>query len=350
VVTTVEIAGRSIGSGQPCFVIAEAGVNHNGDLDMAKRLIDIAAEAGVDAVKFQTFRAERLVTAGAPTARYQREATGGESSQLELLRRLELPDEAHAELQAACGLRHILFLSTPFDELSADDLQSLGLPAFKISSGDLTNVPFLAHVARMGRPVILSTGMATMDEVSAAVQAVEQTGNRQIVLLHCVSNYPTDPRDVNLRAMETMRRTFSYPVGFSDHTQGIEVALAAVALGAAMIEKHITIDRTLPGPDHRASLEPGELTQMVKGIRLIEQALGHGAKRPAPAEAEIAAVARKSVVAARDITSGSLLTADMLAIRRPGTGLPPDMRERLIGRRVRKAIAAGTPITKDVLA
>jgi sialic acid synthase SpsE len=198
--------------------------------------------------------------------------------------------------------------------------------------------------------MILSTGMATLNEVSAAVTVVEQAGNRSIVLLHCVSSYPADPRDVNLRAMETMRRTYPYPVGFSDHTQGIEIALAAAALGATVIEKHVTSDRSLPGPDHRASIEPDELTQLVKGVRKIEQALGHGRKIPVPAETEIAAVARKSVVAARDIESGTALTEDMLTIRRPGTGLSPDSRPNLIGRRLSTSIKAGTPITKDVLA
>ena len=348
-VNPVEIAHASLGLGHPCFIIAEAGVNHNGDMQLAKDLIEIAAKAGADAVKFQSFRADRLVTSTAPTARYQRDAMGGEHSQLAMLRRLELPASAQGLLQSTCEAHGILFLSTPFDELSADELHELSVPAFKISSGDLTNLPFLTHVAHMRRPMILSTGMATLDEVSAAVTVVEQAGNRSIVLLHCVSSYPADPRDVNLRAMETMRQTFPYPVGFSDHTQGIEIALAAAVLGAAVTEKHLTIDRSLPGPDHRASLEPDELAQLVKGIRKIEQALGHGRKVPVPAEIEIAAVARKSVVAARDIEFGTALTEDMLAIRRPGTGLAPSARPNLIGRRVNALIKAGTPITKDML-
>ena len=348
-VNPIHIDRAFIGSGQPCFVIAEAGVNHNGDIELAKRLIEVSAKAGADAVKFQSFRADRLVTSAAPTARYQREATAGEESQLHMLRRLELPQEAHYKLQSVCRVQQVLFLSTPFEEESANFLEGLGVPAFKISSGDLTNLPFLTHVGRMGRPVILSTGMGTMDEVRTAVDTLEKAGNCHIVLLHCVSTYPTDPADVNLRAMQTMMRTFSCPVGFSDHTEGIEVSLAAVALGAAVIEKHVTLDRSLPGPDHRASLEPQKFEELVKGIRNIERALGHGRKIPVAAEAEMAAVARKSVVAARDIDAGTALTDDMLAIRRPGTGLSPDARPSLIGRRVSASIKAGTPITRDVL-
>jgi N-acetylneuraminate synthase len=350
VVGTVAIGPRLIGPGHPCFLIAEAGVNHNGDIRLAERLVEVSAKAGADAVKFQSFHAERLVTALAPTARYQRESTGGEMSQLAMLRRLELSVEAQRQLQSSCAARGLLFLSTPFDELSAVELKDLGVPAFKISSGDLTNLPFLAYVARMGRPLIVSTGMATLDEVAAAVQTVEQAGNRDLILLHCVSSYPTDPADANLRAMQTMRETFLYPVGFSDHTRGIDIALAAAALGASVIEKHVTLDRSLPGPDHRASLEPEEWARLVEGVRTVERALGHGKKIPAPAEAEIAAVARKSVVAAVDIEAGTMLMEDMLAIRRPGTGLPPDKRPALIGRRVVTLIKAGTPMTWDLLA
>jgi N-acetylneuraminate synthase len=346
----VAIGPRLIGPGHPCFLIAEAGVNHNGDITVAQRLVEVSAKAGADAVKFQSFHADRLVTAMAPTARYQREAAGGEESQLAMLRRLELSAEDQRKLQASCQAHGVLFLSTPFDESSADELQAMAVPAFKISSGDLTNLPFLAYIARMRRPMLISTGMATLEEVGKAVRTVEEAGNREIVLLHCVSCYPTDPGDVNLRAMQTMREAFPYPVGFSDHTKGFEIALAAAALGAAVIEKHVTLDRSLPGPDHRASLEPQDWAQLVAGVRTVERALGHGRKVPVKAEAEIAAVARKSVVAATDIEAGSALTEEMLAIRRPGTGLPPDKRQALIGRRVIVRIKAGTPMTWDLLA
>ena len=346
----VSIAGRPVGPGHPCFVIAEAGVNHNGDLDLARRLVDIAAEAGADAVKFQTFRAERLATSGAPKAEYQRRHTSTTESQLDMLRRLELTSDAHRELQARCHARNVLFLSTPFDEGSADFLESLDVPAFKIPSGEITNLSFVAHVARKRRPMIVSTGMAHLHEVEAIVRTVRETGNPDIVLLHCVSNYPAAPGDVNLRAMHTIAATFGLPVGYSDHTEGIEVALAAVALGACVVEKHFTLDRTLPGPDHQASLEPGEMKAMVRGIRIVQEALGHGRKEPAASEAATAQVARRSLVAARDLVAGTMLSESDIAVRRPGTGLPPARRADLVGRAVRVDVKAGTPLVPEMLA
>lgn len=349
-VTHIQIAGRRIGRGSPCFVIAEAGVNHNGELARAHDLIDAAADAGADAVKFQTFRADRLVTPDAPKAAYQIARTAASESQLDMLRRLELSPDAHQELLDHAARRNLVFLSTPFDEESADFLDRLGVLAFKIPSGEITNLPFLAHVARKGKPLIVSTGMTTLGELDQAVAAIEETGNRRFVLLHCVSNYPAAAADTNLRAMRTMAAAFRVPVGYSDHTLGFEVAVAAAALSATVIEKHFTLDRELPGPDHRASLEPAELRQMMASIRNVEAALGHGRKRPAASEGNTAAVARKSLVAAAPIRAGTRLTEELIAVRRPGTGLPPAMRSVLVGRATLRDIAAGALLNLDMVA
>jgi len=349
-VRSIEIAGRPVGSGHPCFVVAEAGVNHNGSVDLAGRLTEVAATAGADAVKFQTFKAERLVTAAAPKARYQTETTDAAESQLDMLRRLELSDDGHRMLVRTCAARGLAFLSTPFDEECADFLDGLGMAAFKIPSGEVTNLPFLAHVARKGKPLIVSTGMAGLGEVEAAVRTIQASGNHDIVLLHCVSDYPARAVDANLRAMATMRAAFGLPVGYSDHTMGLPVALAAVALGACVLEKHFTLDRALPGPDHRASLEPDELTALVEGVRTIESALGHGRKTPAAGEASTAAVARKSLVAARPLAAGTVLTEASIAIKRPGTGLAPAMLGTLIGRTLRQDVAADAVLTFEMLA
>lgn len=345
----IEFAGRSIGPGRPCFVIAEAGVNHNGDRELALRLIDAAVDAGADAVKFQTFTADRVVTRDAPKAAYQTEATGVEESQLDMLRKLELSAEDHRALQAHCVARGILFLSTPFDEESANFLESMGLPIFKIPSGEITNSPFLAHLGRKQRPLILSTGMSTMEEVRSAVAIIFDTGNRDLVLLHCVSAYPAEAADANLLAMRTMATEFGVPVGYSDHTLGLEVSLAAVALGANVIEKHFTLDRDLPGPDHRASIEPQELKQLMLGIRRVEAALGHGRKEPVAAEGETAEVSRKSIVAARDIREGTRISRDDLVMKSPGTGLPPFMLDKVLGRVAAAHVPADTVISAEML-
>ncbi|MBI3332856.1 MAG: N-acetylneuraminate synthase [Candidatus Omnitrophica bacterium] len=348
-VAPVEIAGRKVGPGHPCFIIAEAGVNHNGDLGVARRLVDAAVQAGADAVKFQSFRADRLATAAAPKARYQLETTRRKESQQEMLRRLELSEEDHRGLLADCRSKGILFLSSPFDEESAEFLARLPVAAFKIPSGEITNLPFLKQVAGYGRPMILSTGMSDLKEVKTAVETIRAVTDGNLLLLHCVSAYPASASDANLRAMETMRRAFGVPVGYSDHTEGISVALAAAALGACVIEKHFTLDRGLPGPDHRASLEPEELAALVRSIRDVEAALGEGGKAPRPCEMETAAVARKSLVAARDIQAGSRLTEESVAAKRPGTGLPPFMRDRVIGRRAARDISEGTLLTLEML-
>lgn len=336
----IEIAGNRIGTGHPCFIIAEAGVNHNGSLDLARALIDAAAAADADAVKFQTFKTRNVISATAPKAAYQQQTTDTKESQLEMVERLELPFEAFRELAAYCGERRVIFLSTPFDDESADFLAQLGVAAFKIPSGEITNLPLLRRIARKSRPMLVSTGMCHLGEVETAVRLFEECGNRDFALLHCVSNYPSAPADSNLRAMRTMAEAFGVPVGYSDHTLGGEVALAAVALGACVIEKHLTLDRALPGPDHRASLEPEAMAALVRGIRDVEAALGDGRKRPVASEANTASVARKSLVSARAIKAGEVVTESMVAIKRPGTGLPPASIELVIGRRARGEIAA----------
>jgi N,N'-diacetyllegionaminate synthase len=345
----IEIGDYLIGSGHPCFLIAEAGVNHNGSLDFALQLVDIAVRAGADAVKFQTFTAERIVTKDAPKAAYQTETTGSDEGQLEMLKSLELTPDAHRELQAYCSTRGILFLSSPFDEKSADFLEELNIPAFKIPSGEITNLPFLAHIARKGKPLIVSTGMSSLAEVESALAVIRKAGNDDLILLHCVSAYPANAADANLKAMDTMGKAFNVPIGYSDHTLGIEVALAAVALGACVIEKHFTLDRTLPGPDHRASLDPDELKRLVLGVRTVEVALGHGRKEPAHCEAEIAEVSRKSIVTACDVAVGTVITRDAIVMKSPGTGLQPSMLEQVVGRVADQDIAADTIVTLEML-
>lgn len=346
---SIEINGRPVGPGHPCFIIAEAGVNHDGKLDMARQLVDVAKAGGADAVKFQTFNAAQIVSSASPKAAYQVQRTDPTESQFEMLRRLQLSPEEHRELHAYCQERSVLFLSTPFDEASADLLADLGLPAFKIGSGEITNWPFLEHVARKGRPLILSTGMSYLSEVDEAVRVLLRAGCDQLVLLHCASVYPAHPADVNLRAMLTMYTAFGLPVGYSDHTSGIEVSLAAVAVGACVIEKHFTLDRRLPGPDHLASLEPEEFASMVRGIRTVEACLGHGRKEPVEREQDTRALMRKSLVAACDIPAGATVTPDMICIKRPGTGLPPSVRPFFIGRIARTVIPLDTLLTLEMV-
>lgn len=331
------------------FIIAEAGVNHNGDMALARALVDAAVAAGADAVKFQTFAVDRLVTRQAAAADYQQRAMGGETSQYEMLARLELSPADHDMLFACCGRRGIEFMSTPFDVESARYLKRLGVRRLKISSGDVTNLPMLEVVGGLGLPVILSTGMADMGEVEAAVATLRRAGLTDLALLQCVSNYPADPALTNLRVMDTFAQTFAVPVGLSDHSPGIAVAIAAAARGAAYLEKHFTLDRALPGPDHQASLLPEELRQLVASVRQVEAALGDGVKRPAPGELPVRAVARKSLVAARDVAAGARLMPEDIVILRPGTGLPPGALPHALGRRTARPIARHTPITEDML-
>ncbi len=345
----IEIAGRRIGPGYPVFVIAEAGVNHNGDFDLALKLVDAAVAARADAVKFQTFVAEELVTGDAPKADYQKQNTSKQESQFDMLKGLELSHEQFRMIKAHCEANEIIFMSTPFDFSSLNFLHRVGVPAFKISSGDLTNLPMLAEAGQKQKPVIISTGMSSLAEVRDAVEAVRSAGNEQIALLQCVSNYPAVAAEVNLRAMRTMHREFRVPVGYSDHTMGLEVAIAAVALGARIIEKHFTLDRNMEGPDHRASLVPAELNDLIRSIRNVEVALGDGEKKPAASEKAIAEVARRSLVAAQDINAGTTLTAAMIEIKRPGTGLSPRMLPSLLGREIRRNVHAGELFTLEMI-
>jgi len=320
------------------LIIAEAGVNHNGDLEMARRLIDAAADAGADLVKFQTFSADLLATVYAQKAEYQTRTTGAAETQHAMLRRLELDRAAHEMLMAHSRTRNIGFFSSAFDLPSIDLLVSLGLDRFKIPSGEITNLPYLRRIARQGKPIILSTGMATLGEIQAALEALEAAGapREKITVLHCNTEYPTPMSDVNLRAMVAIGQTFNVPVGYSDHTNGIEVSVAAVALGATVIEKHLTLDRELPGPDHKASIEPDEFKAMVAAIRNIEAALGDGAKRPTPSESRNRPVARKSLVASRAIKAGELLSPENVTVKRPGTGMSPMRWDEVIGRPARR--------------
>jgi N,N'-diacetyllegionaminate synthase len=347
---TIVVGNRRVGKREPCFIIAEAGVNHNGSYELARKLVDIASKAGCDAVKFQTFKPEKVCSPFAPKATYQLASTAAEESQLEMGKRLELPFEKFRELHRYCHEKDIIFLSTPFDYESADFLAELPVLAFKIPSGELTNLFFLEHVAHKGRPLIVSTGMATLEEVVTAVEVIRAAGNQQMVLLQCVSNYPASPSSMNLRAMRTLEDAFGVSAGLSDHTVGTEIAFAAVALGACVIEKHFTLSQELPGPDHSASLEPKDLVKLVKGIRNIESGLGDGVKRPAAEELNTAEVARRSLVAARFIPAGAVLAVDLLDILRPGTGLPPAMRSQVVGRRALHDIEAGTMLSLDMLA
>lgn len=352
------------------YVIAEAGVNHNGELELARRLVDCAAAAGADAVKFQTFDAKKLATSAAPKASYQQHATDAAESQLEMLRKLELPREWHWELCEHARSRGIEFLSTAFDVGSLTFLEKLDMPFYKVPSGELTNGPLLWQFARQGRPLVVSTGMATMSEVEQALAVIAHGLNAptepaeigeiwrgwsdpvwraslqgRVTLLHCTSQYPTPMHECNLRAMDTLR-AFGLPVGYSDHTEGILIPVAAVARGATFIEKHFTLDRTMPGPDHKASLEPAELAQMVRQIRDLQLALGDGAKCPQPSEWNTRQAARQHVVAARDIAVGTLLCRDDLTTARSGGGIPATGLWGLIGIAAVHAYAAGEPIRR----
>ncbi len=320
------------------LIIAEAGVNHNGDLALARQLIDVAAEAGVDLVKFQTFSTDRLVTNDAKKADYQVQATGAEESQYAMLRRLELSDEMHRQLIAHCSARKIGFFSTGFDIESVNFLVDLGQVLFKIPSGEITNLPYLRHIGQLGKEVILSTGMATLGEIESAIVVLEHAGTprTKITVLHCTTEYPTPMAEVNLRAMQNIGAALGVAVGYSDHTLGIEMAIAAVALGATVIEKHFTLDRDLPGPDHQASLEPEELRSMVSAIRNVEVALGDGIKRPTPSEEKNKVIARKSIVAAVPIRAGEAFSMDNITAKRPGLGISPMSWDTVLRKKARR--------------
>jgi N,N'-diacetyllegionaminate synthase len=319
---------------KPTLIIAEAGVNHNGSIELAFELIDAARDAGADVVKFQTFKAENLVTRSAAKADYQLGTTDSKETQFEMLKKLELSDDIHLKLISRCKEKGIRFSSTGFDASSVNLLVELGVDFLKVPSGEITNLPYLRHVGSKGLPIILSTGMSTMQEVASALQILEKAGTDRssVTVLHCNTQYPTAMEDVNLRAMLSMENELGVKVGYSDHTLGIEIPIAAVAMGATVIEKHFTLDRTMEGPDHAASLEPGELKQMVKSIRNIEKAIGDGVKKPSKSEEKNISIVRKSIVASKEINVGDKFTSDNLGVKRPGTGISPMQWDELVGK------------------
>ncbi len=321
------------------LIIAEAGVNHNGNIETAEQMIDVAVAAGVDYIKFQTFKAEKLVSVHAEKAEYQKETTDSKENQFEMIKKLELDVDAHKELKDYCLSKGIKFISSPFDLDSIDLLYELGVDLYKIGSGEITNYPYLKRIASKGLPVILSTGMSKLSEVESALEVLLSNGlvrRDQITLLHANTEYPTPFEDVNLKAMLTLKDAFKLDVGYSDHTPGIEVPIAAVAMGAKVIEKHLTLYRNMEGPDHKASLEPDELKEMVRVIRNIEQALGDGIKKPSKSERKNMVIARKSIVAARDIKEGEILTKENITVKRPGIGISPMRWNEIIGKRAMK--------------
>lgn len=345
----ISLGPRKVGDGHPCYVIAEAGSNHNRDLDMARRLIEVAAEAGADAVKFQTFAGRTLYSSRAPRFRYLEGVS--DLSPAELLERLELPREWHgplAEHARACGIE---FLSSPFDREAVYELDLLGVAAFKVASFELVDLPFIRHIGERRRPVILSTGMATVGEIDEALAAAREGGARELAILQCASVYPAPPSSMNLRSIPTLKAAFGIPVGLSDHSLGIHLPVAAVALGADLLEKHVTLDRTLPGPDHSFAIEPDELHRLVAQVREVEDALGDGVKRgPTPAEAEeMYAKARRSVVAATRIPEGARIESHMLTVKRPGFGIKPKFIDAVVGRTATTTIEEDEVITWDMV-
>ncbi len=315
------------------FIIAEAGDNHNGDYNLALKLIDVAKSSGADAVKFQTFKTEKIISKYANKAEYQKSTTGSDENQFDMVKKLELSFKQFKNIKKYCDQKNILFLSTPFDLDSVEFLDSLDIPLWKIPSGEITNIPYLIKIAKTGKPIIMSTGMCYMEEIKYAVEILKNNGAGKITLLHCNTEYPTPYEDVNLNAMIAIKKDFGFDVGYSDHTLGIEIPIAAVAMGAKVIEKHFTLDKNLEGPDHQASLEPEELSAMVRSIRNIEVAMGDGVKKPSKSEAKNIDIARKSIVANRDIKKGEILTEDNLAIKRPGNGISPIKWYEIIGKK-----------------
>ena len=355
----VRIGTHIVGQGHRPYVIAEAGVNHNGDIKLAKKLIDVAKDAAADAVKFQTFTPEEVVSTQAPQAEYQKKNTGTEESQSEMLAHLALSYDTFRELKLYSEEKNIDFLSTPFSQKDADFLASIGMTAFKVSSGDLTNLPYLAHMAKKERPIILSTGMATLSEIREAITELRENGAQDIVIMQCTSEYPSPPSHVNLRVMDTLRKEFDCPVGFSDHTEGIAASVSAASLGASVIEKHFTTSRALPGPDHRASLEPIELKEMIAQIRaratlatikVSEELLGSAEKKPTREEASIAKLVRRGITARTDIETGEVLTEKNLCIIRPEGEIHPKEWHKLLGRKAAQNIPYGTSLTWAMLA
>jgi N-acetylneuraminate synthase/N,N'-diacetyllegionaminate synthase len=346
----ISIEGRKIGADQPCFIIAEIGVNHNGDPEQAMQMIDSVAEAGADCVKFQTFSADEFVNDDTEIYEYKSQGKAVRESMLDMFRRLELQREEFSRLFAHAHERGVIPLSTPADRAAADLLDELGAGAFKVGSDDLVYTPFLRYVASKGKPVIISTGMAEMTDVERAVRAIRESSNDQICILHCVSLYPTPEGEVNLKKIQTLQSTFGdLTIGFSDHSNGITAALGAVSLGACVIEKHFTLDRDLPGPDHHFSADPEELTALVREVRRLEKELGHSAFELSAAEREMAELCHRSIVIARDLPAGHIIGEDDLAYKRPGSGLMPYDADKVVGRRCRTNLAAGIVVSLEML-
>ena len=335
----VRVSNKLIGEEELCFLIAEAGVNHNGNIELAKKLIDVAKDAGADAVKFQTFTTEGLLSKNIVVPKH----VESRESLFETIRKLELSEEEHYELSEYCNQKGIIFMSTPLDNKSVDLLDDIGVPVFKVASCDLDNLPLLNYIAKKEKPIILSTGMGTISEVGEAVEVIKSYGNNDIILLHCVSAYPPKVEEVNLRAINTLREAFKLPVGYSDHTIGITIPLAAVAMGAKVIEKHFTLDKKMEGPDHAVSADPADLKNLISGIREIEKSFGTGVKSPSKDEIEMKKSFRKSIVANTDIMKGEIITPEMLSIKRPGTDISPKYFDFIVGRTVKR------DITKDEL-
>lgn len=346
-VSEISIGPRFVGSGHPCLVIAEVGVNHNGDLARARKLVIEARRAGADCVKFQTFSTERVASRGAPKAAYQLRTTDPGEGQSEMLRKLEMPASWHAELMSLCRQEGILFLSTPYSVEDVDLLDDLGVHAFKLASIHCAEPNFVAYVARKHKPIVLSTGMATLEEVSAAVAAARGAGNGALILLQCTTEYPARVADANLRTIPAMREAFAVPVGYSDHTESTTACIAAVALGACVVEKHFTLDRALPGPDHAASFDPAQFAALVGAIRDSETALGDGIKRPCAVERENIKTMRRSLAARRDLEAGEFLTEDAVTMLRPGTGIKPARLQELLGRRLARSVPSGQLLSID---
>lgn len=354
----MKIGNKIIDEDSPCFIIAEAGVNHNGQIELAEKLVDIAVDAEADAVKFQTFKSEKVVTKNASLADYQIKNTGKKESQLDMIKKFEMPYKNFVYLKDYCDKKGIIFLSTPHSDDAVDFLNPL-MPAYKTGSGDLTNLPFLEKIAKKGKPVLLSTGMGTLEEVGEAVNIIKKTGNNQIILLHCTTSYPCKLEDVNLRAMKTMKQTFddNILVGYSDHTLGGDIMKLAAKHGATVIEKHFTLDKNLPGPDHKASLNPKELKEAIKSVRNKdynisveeEMVLGSPEKKPTKEEVKISRIVRKSIIAKFDICKGAAITRDMLEIKRPGTGIQPKYIKEIIGCKAKRTIKQDTVISEDDL-
>jgi N,N'-diacetyllegionaminate synthase len=343
----IQIGDRVIGQDKDTFVIAEAGVNHNGDIGRAFDLIRLAKQCGADCVKFQTFKAEEIVTLSAPKAPYQLEVTDKRESQYEMLKKLELSVDQFRQIQAKCREVGLLFLSTPYNFSDVEDLEDLGVDAYKIASAQLVEHPFLEYLAKKNKPIILSTGMSTMKEVGEAVNVLRGSGNDQIVILQCTTNYPSATEDANLHAMLAMQNAFNVLVGYSDHTENSYAILASVALGAVVVEKHFTQDRSLPGPDHSSSIEPDELEELVKGIRNVRKSLGCREKFPTPAERKNMSVMRRSIVAVETLEASTVIRKEHLAFKRPATGVAPKKFNELIGKKVKSIIYPDTPIREE---